>query len=89
MSIEAKRLTLNNCGDDAGVLLLREGVVVAMLAQLSDLHDENVGAWFVEWAGGDSGYEGHLYATLEAACAAFNPLEAAPRRSPSHLNIEA
>jgi hypothetical protein len=35
-------------GDDTGVLVLRDGALFAVAAQLGNLHADDVGSWFVE-----------------------------------------
>ena len=49
MTFEFRPVRLDvRSGDDAGMLVLRDGALFAVAAQLGDLHADDVGSWFVE-----------------------------------------
>lgn len=65
MAITLEPVTLDSqCGDDEGMLALREGRVIAVLARLGAVHDEQIGRWFVEAAFTRSVPAGEIYLTL-------------------------
>jgi|UniRef100_UPI0035CB8D1B hypothetical protein len=65
MAITLEPVTLDsNCGDEEGMLALRDGRVIAVLARLGALHDDQVGRWFVEAAFTRGFPAGEIYLTL-------------------------
>lgn len=49
MTITLEPVTLeSDCGDDEGMLALRDGRLIAVLTRLSSIHREYSGRWFVE-----------------------------------------
>lgn len=54
----------SRCGDDEGMLALRDGHVFAILARLGGLHGEQVGRWFVEAVFAERLSVGEIFSTL-------------------------
>lgn len=51
MPLEFRPITLDvESGDSSGLLVLRGGALLAIAAELGDIHGELAGAWFLEIA---------------------------------------
>lgn len=55
MTVSFETVTLDAGEDEEGMMLLRDGRLLAILCRLGPSHDELQGRWFVEAAFGDHG----------------------------------
>ena len=83
MSLHLQPVQLaSGCNDGESHLVFADGLLVAVLVRLSDLHEEESGKWFLEAGFGPIWGRGHpSFASLDAAQAWItNRLETGPFR---------